>query len=216
MRAVFVGASALTVMTAHKLTNAGHEVVIIDKDREKLDSLEEQLDCGFVNADGSRPPVLRDVGPESTQVLFCLSDRDQDNIIASLVGRAMGFECVVTKIEDVDFEPICMELGLEHPIIPSRETANALMGIFEGDEDSGLSTVLKGGIRFFCFLARKEDEGTAGELELPGKTRAIAVVHDDDAELADDTTRIREGDQVCVVTRDDRIDELKKRYASSE
>ena len=216
MRAVFVGASRVAVMAARKLTEAGHEVVIIDKDREKLESLEDELDCGMVNDDGSRPSVLKEVGPESTQALFCMSDDDQDNIIASLVGRAMGFECVVTRIEDEDFESICRELGLDHPIIPSRETANSLIEIFEGNEHSDISAVLKGGLRFLTFVARDEDEGTVEALDLPAKTRALAVMDENRAEPADSSTRIREGDEVVLVTHQDQLEKLKERFDRSD
>ena len=36
MRAIFVGASPLTVMTARRLLKAGHDVVIIDTDEDKI------------------------------------------------------------------------------------------------------------------------------------------------------------------------------------
>ncbi|MGD8631758.1 MAG: NAD-binding protein, partial [Gammaproteobacteria bacterium] len=100
MRAIFVGASPLTVMTVQRLLKAGHDVVIIDTDEDKISGLSETLDCGFIHGDGSRPAVLEELSPDETDMLFCLSNDDQDNIIASLVGQTMQFSSVVTKIED--------------------------------------------------------------------------------------------------------------------
>ena len=53
-------------------------------------------------------------------MLFALTDNDQANILASLVGRSLGFKRVVTKIQDAELEHICKELGLEDIIVPSR------------------------------------------------------------------------------------------------
>lgn len=214
MRAVFVGASSITVMAVKEMTEAGHEVVVIDTSKEKIEELEEELDCGFVNADGSRPSVLRELGADDTDVLFCLSDDDQDNIIASLVGKSLGFERVITKIEDPDFESICVELGLDNPIIPSRETANKLVDMLEGRELSGLATVMKCGLRFISFVATSDEEGTVSDLKLPEKAKVLAVVRDDKSEIAGSDVQIRKGDEVALIAAKDQVDKLRERFSS--
>jgi Trk K+ transport system NAD-binding subunit len=47
MRAILVGASTLTVMAARRLLKAGHDVVIIEEDKERISTLSETLDCGL-------------------------------------------------------------------------------------------------------------------------------------------------------------------------
>jgi trk system potassium uptake protein TrkA len=122
MKAVFIGASALTVMAARIMLKRNHEVVVVERDRTRIEAVAEQLDCGFIHGDGSKPAVLRETDPARTDVLYCLTGNDQANIIASLVGRSLGFARVVTKIDDPEFEHICIELGLESTIVPTRTT----------------------------------------------------------------------------------------------
>ncbi|HAF56227.1 MAG TPA: potassium transporter, partial [Thauera sp.] len=55
MRAVFVGAGALSVTTARRLLERGHEVVVIDRDKARIEALSAELDCGFLHGDGSTP-----------------------------------------------------------------------------------------------------------------------------------------------------------------
>ena len=73
MRAVFIGANSLTVMTARVLLNRGVEVVIIERDKELIDGLTGELDAGFVHGDGSKPAILRETDPQHTDFLFCLT-----------------------------------------------------------------------------------------------------------------------------------------------
>jgi len=120
MRAVFIGAGALALATARLLREKGEEVVIIEQDKERIDGLNEEIDCGFLHGDGSKPAILREANPEGTDVLFALTGNDQANILASLVGRSLGFKRVVTKIDDPELEHVCKELGLEDVIVPSR------------------------------------------------------------------------------------------------
>jgi len=98
----FIGASPLAVKAARTLTERGHEVILIDTDHEKIETLSDTLDCGLITGDGSRPAVLQEVGPEQTDFLFCVSDRDESNVLAALVGRSLGFGRVVPKIEESD------------------------------------------------------------------------------------------------------------------
>ena len=120
MRAVFIGAGSLATATARLMRKRGVEVVIIEQDKDRIDALTEEIDCGFLQGDGSKPAILREADPAGTDVLFALTGNDQANILASLVGRSLGFKRVVTKVDDPELEHICKELGLEDVIVPTR------------------------------------------------------------------------------------------------
>ena len=119
--------------------------------------------------------MLEQIGPKSTDLLLCLSNDDQDNIIASLVGRALGFGRVITMIEDADYEPICHKLGLEDPIVPSRRIAESLLDFAEGRETAELKTLLRRDLRFFTFVVDEAHAGPLSELDLGCKVQLVAV-----------------------------------------
>jgi trk system potassium uptake protein TrkA len=214
MRAVFIGASALSVMTARFLLSRGHEVVVIERDKEVIDALSAELDCGFLHADGSKPAVLREADPEHTDVLFCLTGSDQANIISSLVGRSLGFGRVVTKINDPEFEHICIELGLEDTIIPARTVGRHLAEMFEGTNPLEISAMIKAEARVFSFVAREEDARPLAELDLPDKTRVICIYRDEKFLLPEDDDRLKPGDEVVLITHSRHLAALAERWAT--
>ena len=156
MKAVFLGGGSLTLSTARVLLKRGHEIVLIERDKETIEAVSEELDCGFIHGDGSRPVILREADPPHTDVLYCLTNQDQTNIIASLVGRSLGFRRVVTKIDDPELEHICLELGLEDTIIPSRTIGIHLADLFEGRDRLAFSTMIRDEARVFSFVARAD------------------------------------------------------------
>ncbi|KPK06271.1 MAG: potassium transporter [Betaproteobacteria bacterium SG8_39] len=214
MRAVFIGASALSVMTARFLLGRGHEVVVIEKDKEAIDALSTELDCGFLHADGSKPAVLREADPEHTDVLFCLTGSDQANIISSLVGRSLGFGRVVTKINDPEFEHICIELGLEDMIIPARTVGRHLAEMFEGFNPLEISAMIKAEARVFSFVAREADARPIVALELPDKTRVICIYRDEKFLLPEDGDRLKAGDEVVLITHVRNLPVLAERWTA--
>lgn len=216
MRAVFVGGGSLSVKTANLLLGRGHEVVIVEGDKERIDALSQEIDCGFLHGDGSKPAILREADPAQTDVLYCLTGNDQANIIASLVGRSLGFGRVITKIEDPEFEHICIELGLENPIIPARTIGRYLADMFEGKDPLELSTMIRDEARAFSFVARKEDESRIDELQLPENSRVICIYRDDKFLLADDDTVLQTGDEVVIIAHRDSLMALTERWAPAE
>ena len=212
MRTVFVGAGKVSVETAKALIKKGHEVVIIETDKAKIDELSEEMDCSFLQGDGSQPNILREVNPAQTDFLFCLTDSDQDNVIASLVGRSLGFKRVVTSIGDPQFEDICHELGLKDTIIPSRTISRYLEDMVGGSENVELSTVIKDEARFFTLIAKEEDAVAAKDLKLPADAKVICYYRDGKFSHADEETTFRIGDEVVILTHSKNMPALQERW----
>ncbi len=212
MRAVFLGASALVVMTARFLLKRRHEVVIIEQDKERIDALTSELDCGFLYGDGSKPAILREADPANTDCLFCLTGDDQTNILASLVGRSLGFPRIVTKIDDPEFEHICIELGLEDMVIPSRTIGRYLADLFQGMNMLDLSGVIKDEARIFTFVAHDSDEAAVHDLNLPSEARVMCLYRTGKFVGVEDDTRIKADDEVVVITHSKNLADLHERW----
>ncbi len=214
MRVVFIGASELAVHAANLLINRGDQVVIIEKDKEKIDNLSDELDCSFLHGDASKPAILNETAPEKTDVLFCLANNDRVNIIASLIGKNLGFKRVVTKIEDAELEDICLELGLEDTIIPSQTIGRFLADLVRGPEILELSTLIKGEARFFSFVINESDSGkSVKELDLPEKSKAISLYRKDRFLFTEEETELKKQDELVILTHSENLPELRRRWA---
>ena len=213
MRAVFIGASPLSVMTAEILLKRGHEVVIVERKRERIEELSKELDCGFVHGDGTTPAILRETDPEHSHFLFSLAGDDQVNIIASLIGRSLGFHRVVTKIVNPEFEHICVELGLEETIIPAGAMGRYLADKFAGRDMLELSGMIRGEARVFSFVARAEDEGPISAIEVAEELRIVCLYRDNNFLLPDAATELKAEDEVVVITNEKCLGKLRERWA---
>ena len=212
MRAVFVGAGSLAVMTVRILLERGDEVVVVERDKERIDELAETLDCGFVHGDGSTPAILAETNPGEADFLFCLTDHDQANILTALVGRSLGFRRQVTRIANPEYEHICLELGLEDTIIPSGTIAQFLADTVRGQDALELSAMIKNGARVFTFVAAEDQAMAVSELELPEDTRVVCIYRGDAFLLPDGDTRLEEEDEVVLITHNARMEEVVERF----
>ena len=214
MRAAILGAGSIALRTARLLLGQGHEVIIVDPDKERIDALADQIDCGLIHGDGSKPLVLRDLDPARTDVLFCLSNNDQTNILASLVGRSLGFARVVTRIEDPEFEHICMELGLEETVIPARAISRVLFDMAEGRNVLEMTTMIRDVARVFSFVLHGHEATHMHELDLPEMTRVICFYRDGKFMIPDEDTRLHDNDEIVVISHVRNLAELERKWLS--
>ena len=212
MRIVFSGAGPMTVITTRALTKKGHEIIIIEVDKEKIDRLSDELDCSFVHGDAAKPAILSQVNPKDCDILFCLTDSDQANIITALLGRSMGFKRVVPSIEDIELQQLCGELDLEDTIIPVRTMSQYLENMVRGLDTIELSTILKHGARLFTFVAGKKETNKVAELDLPEDTQVVFFYRDDRVNFVDKETVLKESDEVVILTHTEHLTDLRERW----
>jgi len=213
MRTAFIGSNSLTVTTADLLLADGHEVIIVERDRERIDQLADRLDAGFVHGDGTSPDVLRDAEPENTDVLFCLLESDQTNILAALIGRSLGFSRVVPRVNEHQFQHITDELRLEDAVLPNQAVASHLRDLLGGEKSLELSSVIRSDAAVFSFVVGDKDAGPLRDLDLPERTRIVCLYRGERFRLPEETRRIKVDDEIILICAHEQLDELHRRWS---
>jgi len=216
MRIVIIGASGVTVQTVNLLLEHDHEVVVIEADQDRIDMLSDTLECGFLHGDGSKPAILEEANAENTDVLLCLSDSDQANIISALVGRELGYQRVILKVTDTDYESICAELKLEDLLVPDAEIGRALARLIEHEETAGAKAEVLGDLRFCTIRIRKKDAGRLSGLDLPKDVRVVAVTRDAASVLPEDDMSLKVDDKVLLLTTEATVETLQADFEKAE
>lgn len=220
MRIVIVGASRFGIATADQLVDAGHEVVLVDRNAEKLERLAEEIDSGFLEGDGSLPSVLRDAYGDGADALVLLTNVDDVNILAALVGRSVGFGKVIPQIVRPQLLAVCEELGLQNLITPHATVARSLVRTLENQSHAGLDLRTHASFDVLGYpVGERQDGKTVGELDLPSKARTIAVTRGETDKLIEEDTKLRDGDTLIAAVAPEaqaRMDEIFEPNATDE
>jgi len=213
MRVVIIGASALALHTSEALIENGHQVLIIEKDKARIEELSDHLDCAFLHGDGSQPDLLREADPPHADVLMCLSNHDQTNIIAGLVARNLGYARVVTVIEQEDFQGLCEELGLTETFIPLRNISHQLVELTEQPTAApALDTLFKHDAALRG-LTLATGGLTLDQMALPEGARVAGFYRDKALLFPDAGTRFEAGDELLILAREESLKALDKRLS---
>ncbi|MBS1303391.1 NAD-binding protein [Loktanella sp. SALINAS62] len=136
MRIIVVGASRFGVATLKQVMDKGHEAVLVDQSRERLDDISDEVECGLVHGDGTLPSILREAIGDGADVLMMLTNHDEANILGAAVGRSIGVERIVVQIIRPELLPICEELGLDEVVMPHETVARSIVSSLETGDNT--------------------------------------------------------------------------------
>ncbi len=159
MKFVIVGYGRVGTRTARILQSEGHEVVIVERDHEKVGRAEE---AGFevVNGDGSEEAVLESAGIDGADAIGALTGDLNTNFTACMVAKEHGCRTILRI--DADYREEIYEkyaADVDEIIYPERLGA------------AGAKTALLGGD--FNVLADLTEELSIASVDIPDGSSVV-------------------------------------------
>lgn len=103
MKIIIIGAGKVGLEIALRLSEEGHDIVVIDKDEIKLTKIHEQLDVLVVKGNGSSAQVLKNAGGSESDLLVAVTNSDEINMIACMTAKRLGISKTIARIRDPDY-----------------------------------------------------------------------------------------------------------------
>jgi len=128
VKIVIIGAGAVGYQLARVISRREHDVILIERDPERLSQVAEDLDCHLVNGSGVSPAVLREVGMADCHLFAGVTDSDEVNIISCLTAHNLGARVTVARVREEEYyqNHRLMFEGINLAINPDHEAVHAI------------------------------------------------------------------------------------------
>lgn len=114
MRVVIVGCGRVGSMTATKLSDAGHEVTIVDWNERAFSRLTDTFSGRTVLGNAIEQDTLRHAGTDGADVFLAATGGDNRNIMTSQIAKTVfNVPKSIARIKDAERAQVYRELGLE-------------------------------------------------------------------------------------------------------
>ncbi|MBR6229093.1 MAG: Trk system potassium transporter TrkA [Eubacterium sp.] len=124
---IIVGCGTVGATLVERLSNEGHDITIIDKDRERVNEIANYYDVMGIVGNGARYGILMDAGIQQADVFIAVAEDDELNLlccsIASKVSNCATFARVHTPDYNSEVRYFQEKLGLTMIINPELSTA---------------------------------------------------------------------------------------------
>src|SRR5829696_6654377 len=212
MFVLVVGGGKVGTNVTRTLRGLNHEIVLIEQDERRFESLEDEFQDEALYGDGTELHVLEQAGiKRPPDIVVAVTGDDEDNmVICQLAKERYGVPKVVARVND----PRNHELFDLLSISPTVSATSMVMALIEHEvpehELVHLLELRKEILEIEVVRGSKADGKLIEELSLPEETRLISVMRDGQAEIAVGATELRAGDQVLAVLKPGREDELRQ------
>ena len=130
MKIIIAGAGKVGRSVAALLAQEGHDITVIDKDPDTIQTLSNELDVICVEGSATNPEVLREAGAEKADLLLAATEQDEVNMICGISARKLGTAHVIARVRDPEYlhqtEFLREALGLSVLVNPEYECAKEI------------------------------------------------------------------------------------------
>lgn len=164
MRAIIVGGGLVGSSVAAKLATDGHDVILVERDRDLVRELNERLDVQTLVGNGTTVPVLREAGIEHCDLLLATTDSDEANMVVALVGSALfNVPRVVARLRDPgheeSFRSIAAEMGGERlEINPDTAAVERILSLMTVPGAVDVAPFFEGELQVAGFVVRENSD----------------------------------------------------------
>ena len=127
MKIVIVGDGKVGYTLTKRLSQEGHDIVVIDNNRSVLLQSQEALDVAVVDGNGASVEVQREAGVGTSDLLIAATSGDETNLLCCMVARKLGCRHTIARVRNPEYDQqtrfLKDELGLSMVINPEKAAA---------------------------------------------------------------------------------------------
>ena len=137
MRVMIVGCGRVGAVLASRLDEAGHQVVVLDRNQQAFRRLSENFSGERIVGNGLIEDFLRPTLQEKTDLLFAMTDKDNINLmIAQRVKLNFRPGRVIAVVHDSILAGLYKELGVETVCSTDLVIKDLLQTLETGEEST--------------------------------------------------------------------------------
>jgi trk system potassium uptake protein TrkA len=206
MYIIIVGAGKVGYHLGRLLTTQGHEVMLIEKDRAKVNLLSFEFQDAIMEGDGSTVEVLKEAGANRADVVVAATGNDEDNLVICQVTKLVFFKPrTIARVNNPRNEELFNGLGVDASVSGTK-IINAIIEeqVKAGDMMIPLLTLRAGDVEIVeVELSRSSQivKKKIKDLSLPEGSIFIAVIRGDEVIIPFGETEFQPEDKVLALVK---------------
>ena len=206
MYIIIVGAGKVGYHLGSLLMGQGHEVMLIEENRSKVDLLSLEFHDSIMLGNGSAVEVLKEAGANRADVIVAATGNDEDNLVICQVAKLLFLRPrTIARVNNPRNEELFAGLGVDASVSATK-IINAMIQeqVKAGDMMIPLLTLKAGDVEIVeVELSRSSHivKKKIKDLTLPPASIFIAVIRGDDVIIPYGETEFQPEDKVLALVK---------------
>ncbi|EMA51139.1 Trk system potassium transporter TrkA [Halococcus thailandensis] len=206
MRVIIVGAGQVGSSIAESLDD-DHEVVVIDTDDSRVESLTYSLDVLAIEGDGTSLATLREADVGAADLFIASTDDDETNIVTCATAKTASDAFTIARVRSTNYLQTWEEsggaFGVDFMVSTNLLAAETITRVIGLPAAQNVDVFAEGSVLLaeFCIPANSPIAGqTVAEADDQfNELTVAAVLHEDGLIVPDGETKLATGDEIVVI-----------------
>ena len=209
-----IGGGSVGLMLAQNLEKANIKIKLIEYNYKRCEELTENLKSALVlNGDGANFELLESERVADSDVVVCVTDNDEKNLLCSLLVKQLGIPKVITRVSKNANANLFEKVGIDVAISPNRAAIDNLENHLINTDIEILATVERGqGEVLEICVPYNFKADMIMNLNLPCKAIIAIIQRRNRVIIPRGTTQIMPFDNLIIFTTKDNSDIIKKYF----
>ena len=212
MYVIIIGGGNVGYYLTKDLVGAGHEVLLLEKERARAQRLAEDLGEVVQQGDGCEARVMEEMGFARADVIVAATGEDEDNlIVCQMAKQRFGITRTIARVNSPANEALFAQLGIDTTVSATRLIFNLIEQEIEVDHLIPVAALARGHLEIVSIELSDQSPvvgRSIGEIALPGDAHIIAILRNDKGMLPSPNAILQVGDTVLTLVQQDQEPDL--------
>lgn len=181
MNIIIVGCGKVGYTLVEQLSNEEHNIIVVDKNAEKVQYITDNLDAMGVIGNGVSYQTLQDAGVSTADLVIAVTGSDEENLLCCLIAKKAGNCQTIARVRnpiynaEIDF--LKEEFGLAMIINPELTAAREIAKMFQFPSAIRVDTFARGHVEMLhCKITKDSPLIGIKLMNLQQKVRVSVLV----------------------------------------
>ncbi|MBN1390485.1 MAG: Trk system potassium transporter TrkA [Candidatus Thermoplasmatota archaeon] len=206
-KVMIAGASRIGYHMARLLSERKISVLLIDEDENRCKEMSERLpDVLVIHGAPTDKELLKEEGISETDAFLAVTDREEVNILTSLLARQYGSTRSIALVDKPGLRSILEEVGIDLVVSPRSVTLSTILRYLHQDDFESIGSLGQGDVQVIEIKVRERSKAANRRLDsiMRFKKREMivgAIVRGDNVMIPHGDTFIHPKDRLLIFTK---------------
>jgi trk system potassium uptake protein TrkA len=218
MYIIIGGGGEVGYYLARNLLKQGHEVLLMEKDPVRLQTLSDELGQSIFKGDACEARVLEEAGARRADVVIAVTGEDEDNLVICQVAKQrFNIGRTIARLNNPRNEILFQKLGIDVTVSPTRSILSLIETELPGRRFVMLMTLKRAGLEIveLNIPAISPVVGKKlNQINLPRRCNLALIIRNQEPIFPTSDTELQANDDVYALVTDEGEEELRRSFGT--
>ncbi len=203
---------------ARSLLNRGHEVLLLEKQNDRQQTLMDELGPSVTKGDACEARTMEDAGARRADVVIAVTGEDEDNlVICQMAKQRFNVKRTIARVNNPRHEALFKTLGIDVTVSPTRSILALIESELSRPPFLLLMTLKKAGLEIVEMTIDPKSKVVGKHLidiNLPRTSNLALIIRGDEAIFPNAETILMGDDDVYALVNHDGEADLQRTFGA--